>query len=533
MIIGDSLKLRTADRELPIAYYFLPIALSLIHFVALIYIASQHPFGNFATETDFYHYYAPDAERIAAGEFPNNTFQGPGYPALLAVLAWLTGGDLFTIGKYLSVICAVLVGLLTFKLFARLFDYWVGIGAQSIVAVSGEFPQFAINATTDVFFLLICLLILVVLTSDSISPGWRAVSTGALTGLAYLIRYNGLFLLVACLAGVVLLNLFERRWRDRWVLAGILFASFLIAASPWLYANYRHHGSPLYNTNYLNLATEFYPELVAGKTNQDATRALELKFNSFGDVIRYDAKRIITHYPVNLYQSLRRSIKDNLVNELVGWFAILGVALALSGRRSKQVAFILLAGLIYLMVTALTHWETRYYFFLMILYAGFSIYAVSRSSQLVRARKWILPPITVAVSIALVAVMWALSAAQSREDVKDFLAGQPEEILAARDYLNSVNPEGLRFKIVARKPHLPYLADGEWIFFPQVKSIEEFRDWVESHQVDYIAIGKRELKERKELAPLADPKNTPEWLKAAWVNDDPVFILYKPVVGSR
>ena len=39
MIIGDSLKLRTADRELPIAYYFLPIALSLIHFVALIYIA--------------------------------------------------------------------------------------------------------------------------------------------------------------------------------------------------------------------------------------------------------------------------------------------------------------------------------------------------------------------------------------------------------------------------------------------------------------------------------------------------------------
>src|SRR5262245_24685556 len=138
MMIGDWLKLRTANRELPTTYCLLPIALCFIHLLALIYIARQHPFGNFATDTDFYHYYAPDAERIATGQFPNNTFQGPGYPALLAVLAWLTGGDLFTIGKYLSVICAVLVGLLTFKLFARLFDYWVGIGAQSIVAVSGE-----------------------------------------------------------------------------------------------------------------------------------------------------------------------------------------------------------------------------------------------------------------------------------------------------------------------------------------------------------------------------------------------------------
>ncbi|HEU0185081.1 MAG TPA: hypothetical protein VFS27_07185, partial [Blastocatellia bacterium] len=59
----------------------IPLLICLAHFLALVYVARQHPFGKYATETDFYHYYAPDAERLAAGQFPQNTYQGPGYPA--------------------------------------------------------------------------------------------------------------------------------------------------------------------------------------------------------------------------------------------------------------------------------------------------------------------------------------------------------------------------------------------------------------------------------------------------------------------
>src|SRR5215468_3876605 len=67
------------------------ILISLIHFFTLVYLARRHPFGNYATETDFYHFYAPDAERLAAGQFPQNTYQGPGYPTALAVAAKLAG----------------------------------------------------------------------------------------------------------------------------------------------------------------------------------------------------------------------------------------------------------------------------------------------------------------------------------------------------------------------------------------------------------------------------------------------------------
>ena|GEM_PF-1218410 len=511
-------------------FRILALLICLAHFVTLAYLARQHPLGTFATETDFYHLYAPDAERIAAGQFPVNTFQGPGYPATLALLAKLTGlsADLFTVGKWLSVIGAVICGLLTFLLFARLFSDRVGIGAQLVMLVSGQFPQFSLNATTDVFFLLLCLVTLVVFTGGWLSLRWRIALTGALIGLTYLTRYNGVFLLAGCLLAITLINQFDRAWRERSTLSVILLAAFFIVASPWLYANYRHTGSPFYNTNYLNIATEFYPELVAGKTNQDGTRALEQKFHSFGDVLLHDPRTLLSRYPANLYESLRRSVKDDLVNQWVGWAALLGVVLALFERRSKAVTSIIMAGSIYLLLMALNHWETRYYFFLMVLSSGFAVYAVFRLFELAHARGMIGRPVATIGGAALVAVMWTMSLAESRKDVARFLASHPAEIVAALDYLKSINPQGMRLRIVARKPHLPYLSRNEWVFFPPVKSIDEFRGWVENNHVDYIAIGKRELKERKELAPLGDPKKAPDWLKPVWVNDDPVFILYKP-----
>jgi len=41
------------------------------------------------------------------------------------------------------------------------------------------------------------------------------------------------------------------------------------------------------------------------------------------------------------------------------------------------------------------------------------------------------------------------------------------------------------------------------------------------------------LKERKELSALGKPETAPDWLKAVWINDDPVFILYQPQLSRR
>lgn len=508
---------------------WLPVIICLLHLCTLIYLARQHPFGNYATETDFYHYYAPDAERIAAGQFPQNTFQGPGYPAVIAVFGKLTGGDLFAAGKWLSVVCAVLCGWLLFVLFARLFGFWVGLGAQLVAIASGEFPQFSINAATDVFFLFVCLAVLVAFTSERLGVRWRVVLTGFLTGAAYVIRYNGLFLLAACLIGIVLLNLFEQSWRERIKSAALFIVMFVVAASPWLVANYRHHGSPVYNTNYLNIATEFYPELVAGETNQDATRALEKRFKSFGEVLGYDPARLFKQYPVNLYESLRESVTGNLVNQLVGLLALLGIGLSFIGRKSKPAMLVLIAGGLYLLLMALNHWETRYYFFVMALYSGFAVFAAVRWLELMQAQGWLKATAFSAIPVALVAVMFAASFAESRKDVTEFLEAQPMELAGARDFILGLNAAPNSLRIVARKPHLAYMSHQEWVFFPQVKSLDELRAWVESNRFDYLVIGKREIKERRELKALGNPKKAPEWLRAVWSYEPTNFILYQPV----
>jgi 4-amino-4-deoxy-L-arabinose transferase-like glycosyltransferase len=509
---------------------WLPLLLCLVYFLTLAYLARAHTFGTYGTETDFYHFFAPDAERLAAGQFPENPYQGPGYPALLALVTRLTG-DIFVAGKWISIISAALVVGLIFLLFARLFGYWVGVGAQLIALVSGEFPQFAISATTDVFFLLLCLATLLVFVSERAAVPWRVALTAVLAALAYLTRYNGLFLVAACLLGIVWLNYFNRGWRDRSKLAALFLAVFFITASPWLYANYRHRGSPFYNTNYLNMATLFYGNLVGGRTNQDGTRRLEDVFHSFGDVLRYDPRRVITHYPVNLSQSLRNSIWTSLVSPWVGWLAAVGLALALIERRSKAVSLVIIAGAIYLLLMGLNHWEARYYFFIMAIYAGLSVYAAFRLLELVRARGLLKHQAFALAPIAFVAVMWWTSFAFARNNVRKFLADHPTEVLAACGYLKSANVQGTR--IVARKPHLPYICRQQWVFIPQTKSLDELRAWLEDNPVDYINISQVEISRRRELAVLKDPKNAPAWLKPVWVSADPFCILYAPQLDQE
>ncbi|HYE72573.1 MAG TPA: glycosyltransferase family 39 protein, partial [Blastocatellia bacterium] len=341
--------------------WLLPTLICLATFFTFAHFSKAHPIGTFATETDFYHLFAPDADRLSAGQFPQNDFQGPGYPALIALVTQLTG-DTFIAGKWVSIISAAIISLLVFVLFARLFGYWIGIGAALLWAVAPEIPQFSIGATTDINFLVLCLAALCVFTSRRLPANWRVILTGIIVSLGYLSRYNGLFLLVTFLFAILALNIFERAWKDRAILAGLFIAAFLITASPWLYANYKHNGSPFYNANYLNIATEFYPELVNGNVFQDGTRPLREKFHSFGDVLLYNPKRIAMHYPANLYESFINSIKENLVAPIIGVLGLIGFALALwLKRENKAVLTMLTAFILYFLLMGLSHWEARYY----------------------------------------------------------------------------------------------------------------------------------------------------------------------------
>jgi 4-amino-4-deoxy-L-arabinose transferase-like glycosyltransferase len=503
----------------------LPLLLAFIFLLVILYLARLHPYGTYTVETDFYQYYAPDSERLAQGEFPQDTYRGPGYAFTLAVVTKLTG-DVFLSGKLISAFSAALIGFFTFLLFERLFGYTTGIGAQLIVFVCPQFPSYAVTATTDIFFLMLCLAAMVIFLNQSIASRWRIVLSAALTSFAYLTRYNALFLLATMLIGILLLNLFTLNWRGRLQKSAVFIGLFLLFALPWFYANYKHQGSPLYNTNHLNIATEFYPDLANNSVFQEGTRGLSEKFRSLGDVLRYDPKRIASHYPGNLFASLKQSVNTDLVDYRIGWLAVIGLIIALIERRAKAVWLVLLSGVIYFLINALTHWETRYYFYVMVLYAGLASYALFRPLELLREKTRFKHPAFVLLPIGLLAVLLFYSFGASRRVTTRFLASHPTEIIAARDYLQSQGVASPR--IVARKPHLSYMTRGEWIFIPQVKSLDELKEWLRSNPVDYVAFGIRELQARPELAALKDPAKAPAWLQPVWTNDKPSFVLYKP-----
>jgi 4-amino-4-deoxy-L-arabinose transferase-like glycosyltransferase len=503
----------------------LPLLLAFIFLLIILYLARLHPYGTYTVETDFYQYYAPDSERLAQGEFPQDTYRGPGYAFTLAVVTKLTG-DVFLSGKLISAFSAALIGFFTFLLFERLFGYAAGLGAQLIVFVCPQFPSYAVTATTDIFFLMLCLAAMVIFLNESIAARWRIVLSAALTSFAYLTRYNALFLLATILTGILLLNLFTLNWRQRLQKSAIFIGVFLFLALPWFTANYKHQGSPFYNTNHLNIATEFYPDLANNSVFQEGTRGLSEKFRSLGDVLRYDPKRIAAHYPANLFASLKQSVNTDLVDYRIGWLAVIGLIIALIERRSKAVSLVLLSGAIYFLINALTHWETRYYFYVMVLYAGLASYALFRPLELLRDKTRFKHPAFVLLPISLLAVLLFYSFGASRKVTARFLATHPTEIIAARDYVQSQGVASPR--IVARKPHLSYMTRGEWIFFPQVKSLDELKEWLRSNPVDYVAFGIRELQARPELEALKDPAKAPAWLQPVWTNDKPSFVLYKP-----
>lgn len=248
-------------------------------------------------------------------------------------------------------------------------------------------------------------------------------------------------------------------------------------------------------------------------------------------MLRYDPWKLAKRYPDNLWESIRNITKEHLVTRGLALIGLLGVGCLLwFERRNPAALMFVVAGALYLLLMALNHWETRYYFFVMTLIAGFAAYAVVKLSALAQERGWLPDAAALAVSAGLIAVLAISSLWQGSKQLREFLDNHPWEVVATRDYLRSIgqcnanNGQSPKL-IVARKPHVPYMCRNEWVFFPQAESLEDLRAWLQQNSVDYLIISQRELKERKKLRALGNPSQAPAWLKAVWSNKEPLVVL--------
>ncbi|MCI0548582.1 MAG: glycosyltransferase family 39 protein [Candidatus Rokubacteria bacterium] len=485
------------------------VLVAALYVLALAYPVHRHVIGALS---DFYRWYAPDADRIVAGLFPLNTFNPPGYPFLLALVHPLTG-DHWTSGKWLSLLAAGGSGVLAFVLHRRLFGAGPALLAVSILLLSGVFTRYAISAMTDVPFLCACLAAVVVIAGGRPGEARTAIAGGVLSGVATLLRYNGAFLLVP---GVVGALAGERTRRARVGLAALYLGSFLATVAPWWWLNAEQHGAAVPSGHHIDVA-----------------RALELgrperPFTSLADVVLHDPARFAWRYAGRVARTFAQSLGASLALLPVGPLAVLGVGLCLAWHRRRPIVLALVAALAFLLGMSLTHWETRYFFFLLAVYAGFAAFAIFEIGR--AAGRWLGSPRAARVAVAALA-LWILlpSAGRTARVARVTLERQPVEILPAARYLERAAAPGAT--IMAVRAHIPYLSGHEWRELPPAGSVDELAAVLRASPPDYLVFDRWLRRLHPALRALATPAERPSWLEPVYRDDG--VLVYAVRLGER
>ncbi len=484
------------------------LAICTLYVVALAYPVHLHVVGVFS---DFYRWYAPDADRISAGEFPRNTYNPPGYPLLLSLVSPLTG-DHFTSGKWISLLAAGLTGVMAFHLHRRLFGAAPALLAVPIILSSHTFTTYAISAMTDVPFLCVCLAALLAIISER-PGGWRSATlSGVLCGTAYLIRYNGVFLLAPGLAGAI----WSRGTRtSRAKQTAVYLGAFLLTVAPWGWLNYTHHGSPVYSTNYQDVAREL---IVQGDGRV---------FTSLTDVLLSNPGRLAWSYARHVGFTLVNTFGASLALLPVGPLAALGIALSLVRHRRRPVLLVLAGTLSFLLLMSLTHWDKRYFLFLLACYSGFAAVAILQIAQTI-GHPLRSPTAARVVVAALALVILIPSSERAWRVVRTTLERQPIELLPAARYLNRVAPPGAT--VMAVRAQIAYLSHRPWRELPPAGSVDELRAILRERPPDYLVYD-RWGRFRKQLTALAKPDGSIPWLQPVY--SDASVVVYAVQLDRR
>jgi tetratricopeptide (TPR) repeat protein len=170
----------------------------------------------------------------------------------------MLGGDWYRTGVVLNLLCAATNLILIYRLLLRLFNRRLAVLATIGVSLVFEFFVQSHKASSDLLFLLLFNLTVVLLVTDRLA--WRRViGAGICSGLAYLTRYNGLVLPVGVLGWLFLVN--PGRWpvRRRLGILAVYLGVFVAVVVPWYLANYIETGRPLATMHLQNIfVEEFY-----------------------------------------------------------------------------------------------------------------------------------------------------------------------------------------------------------------------------------------------------------------------------------
>lgn len=492
-----------------------------------VYWATQaftfHRIGNYGVETDFYWKYGPAARGLTHGtiEIQHYDSKGWGYPAAVALVS-LIGFETFRAGQIVALLSALLALWLLYRLHRSLFDPGVALAGLVIAAGNATFLMNTYEVGTDLFFLAIVLASITLLLRSG-TPGWRAIAaSGLLGGWAFSTRYNGLFLLPGALALFLLLRVPHGPMRDQWRRSALWVAGFVIGALPWLWINAAHTGSPLTNSNYVNVGYAVYGE---GNWERFFYGA-DLKINSFADVVMLDPGRFAVAMAKNVVEHVRRDLFE-LLSPPWGILAILGTLLLLTGDKSnRRVVGYLLFGALGFLSLVPVFYGTRFSVPLLPFYAALATWPLMspRLGAFLGGLERAFPARAFAYLLIALPVAFAAYAWTEDPDNPESLRTGPYELSPAVQFLSEyrgVSGDAL----IARKPHAAFMANRRFVPIPEIANLDSLRAVAGRERARLLLVSGTELRFRPALRPLAEPVvNIPGYRR---IFESPGALLYE------
>ena len=497
--------------------------------VMLVFVFFIHTVPDMEAESDFFEGYIVEAKAFLDGSIAIDDYRGPLYPIVLAlthtVLSRL-GADFFGTGKLLSLICAVWMLFLTNRYIRRIVDVRVATVVVLLMVVNPTFLRYSYTASTDVP----CSLLMTLALYRWLSSGGRTVPlivAGAVTALAYLMRYNS----AALLAGFVLAMLMVNPWRQSWWRRGAATAtvvmSFAVVILPWCLHLNAEKGHPFYSKNYLNVAYTYYAPPDGA---EQFVQTYGNQLNGYWDVLTFDIGRLVGAIPESVDLRFMQFVIQVLLWP-TGLLAALGLVLVFARPPDRLVVASYVVGGVVLASVMLIFFSTRLYLFVLpfvLLLATQGAVFVGRGlagGGGASARR------TRAVLVGGAVFVLAFSAVSSAAYMRKHLTqGMPEARTFAERFIE-ITPESQRAgqRVAARKPYFAYYADLEFVRIPVGLDYDAFLKYLHARDVRYVYFSYIAARTRPELKTLMDERFAHRGLRALATSQ--VAVLYE-VIGA-
>ena len=508
-------------------YPFTPWFIAGLYLVVMAFLSFFfHTIGNYGVETDFYWKYLPSAQQIQHGKVPIDPVMGPIYPLVLAAFGFVIP-DLFFAALLINVLSASATLFLTYKLLQSLFRSDLALVVTLMVSVNLAFVLFTYTVGTDMFFCFTLNVVAFQLLRTQQFHQRKIVLLGLSSALAYLTRYNGIFLFCAVLFSVVFMNVYSIPWKKRFLAATLFVAVFTLTILPWNLYTLQQKGDLFYNKNYTNIAYEMYAE---GTMSWDEFwyGKHQIKIESFIDVFLYDPGRFTKKLMTNVGGHFLENVK-NLTGWPLGILFIIGlISLFKTPPTRSQIAYYALNGFCF-SVLLVVFYRTRFSlyllpFFLTVAFQSFTFFL--NRLTLFGKRITIVPTVVV--------ILFFLSLLNAYGYNQNIISAGPKEILRVAEWFKVTIPEEDRGKrIMARKPHIAHYLNLDFSSIPMVESHSKLLAILYRRNIDYLYFSGIEAAYRPALKYLLYPGEEIPFLKPLFTLSYPPAVLYQVMQPSR